>query len=462
MFRRLQNLRVETYGLRSAVLSPFETLAQSVSTMAPSTSPTMTIPLVFALAGNGTWLVYLLATLATLLVGFCVSRFAQLTASPGSLYTYTAESLSPGFGVLSAWALLLAYLATGISVVGGALYFSDVLLKAATGKALPALLIVTVVVASAAWIAYQDVKLSARLMLWIEIGSMSLIAIVVLLLLWRHGVHIDMDQLKLKGVRPVGVRLGLVLPLFSFVGFESATTLGAEAREPLRTIPRVVLQCALIAGLFFIACSYAEVMGFHGESQALSESTSSLHLLAAKAGVRFLGVLIDMGALVSMVACVLACITAAARVLLRMAHGGLMHRKLGRTHALHSTPGAAVIVCGALTLIPSLSLAQSGVSGFDIYGWMGSLATYGFLTAYALMAAALPFAMRRHGRLSKWIPVVSMATVVAVLLAIVASVYPLPPAPYRWLPIVYVAYLLMGMAWFALQSRRSAISTSES
>jgi len=55
------------YGLRAGVLGPIETLAQSVSALAPSTSPSLTIPLVFALAGNATWLVYALATGATLL-----------------------------------------------------------------------------------------------------------------------------------------------------------------------------------------------------------------------------------------------------------------------------------------------------------------------------------------------------------------------------------------------------------
>jgi len=35
-----------------------------------------------------------------------------------------------------------------------------------------------------------------------------------------------------------GLRLGLVLALFSSVGFESATALGSEARNPLKTIPR--------------------------------------------------------------------------------------------------------------------------------------------------------------------------------------------------------------------------------
>ena len=131
----------------------------------------------------------------------------------------------------------------------------------------------------------------------------------------------------------------LVLSMFSFVGFESATTLGAEARDPLRTIPRAVIQCAVLAGIFFMLCSYSEVLRLPGESGRLSESTSPLHLLAAKAGLSPLGVAIDFGALISMVACVLACTTAAARVLMRMAHGGLLPSVFERTNPRHGTPG---------------------------------------------------------------------------------------------------------------------------
>jgi hypothetical protein len=63
-----QDNAAEGYGLRKGVLGPIETLAQSVSAMAPSTSACLTIPLVFAYAGNATWFVYLLATISMLLV----------------------------------------------------------------------------------------------------------------------------------------------------------------------------------------------------------------------------------------------------------------------------------------------------------------------------------------------------------------------------------------------------------
>ena len=76
-------------GLRSGILSPMETLAQSVSTMAPTTTPAATIPLVCALAGNGTWLAYALATGAIFLVALCIARFARHSAGALNRLRYT-------------------------------------------------------------------------------------------------------------------------------------------------------------------------------------------------------------------------------------------------------------------------------------------------------------------------------------------------------------------------------------
>ena len=300
-----------TYGLRTAALGPVETLAQSVSAMAPSTSASLTIPLVFALAGNATWFVYLLATGATLLVGFCVSRFARLSASPGSLYSYTAETLPPFFGVTAAWALLLAYIGTGASVAGGALYYANLFSQQFFHSAPPAVLTLTVVCGMAGLIAYRDVKLSAELMLWIEVFSVGFILIVLAVLVFRFGFQFDLDQFRLKGVSVSALGPALVLSMFSFVGFEAATTLGGEARDPLKTIPRAVLQCAILAGVFFMVCSYSEVLGFRGQTSQLGDSTSPLHLLATKAGVSLLGVAIDFGAAV---ACSPACLLARPRL----------------------------------------------------------------------------------------------------------------------------------------------------
>ena len=447
----------ENYGLHAGVLGPVETLAQSVSAMAPSTSPSLTIPLVFALAGNGTWFVYLLATIAMLLVGFCVSRFARLSASPGSLYTYTANTLPPIFGVTAAWGLLLAYLATGASVAGGALYYSTILMQQFFHWAPPAIPTLAVVCAVAGWVAYRDVKLSAELMLWIEVVSVSLILIVLLVLMVHFGLHFDLDQFRLKGVTVSSLGPALVLSIFSFVGFESATTLGAEARNPLHTIPRAVLQCALLAGAFFMLCCYSEVLGFRGESGKLSETTSPLHLLAGRAGVSPLGVAIDMGAAVSMFACVLACTTAAARVLMRMAHGKLLPAALERTSRQHATPTAAVLLSAALMFASTVVMALRGVNGSDMYDLLGSLSVFGFLTAYALVAVALPFARAALGQHSHTVAVVSVITVIVMILIAIFDLRSSTDPVHARIPYIYLGYITVGIAVYLLRRKKAVL-----
>jgi amino acid transporter len=447
----------ENYGLHTGVLGPMETLAQSVSAMAPSTSPSLTIPLVFALAGNATWFVYLLATGATLLVGFCVSRFARLSASPGSLYSYASDTLPPVFGVVAAWALLLAYLATGASVAGGALYYAGLLSQQFFHWTPPALATLAVVCAVAGWVAYRDVKLSAELMLWIEVVSVCLILIVLAVMVFHFGFQLDLDQLRLKGTTISSLGPALVLAMFSFVGFESATTLGNEAREPLRTIPRAVIQCAILAGVFFMLCSYSEVLGFRGESSKLSDSTSPLHLLATKAGISPLGVAVDVGAFVSMFACVLACTTAAARVLLRMAHGGLLPKVLERTNKRHGTPGTAIALCVGLMFAATVAMALRGVAGSDMYDLIGSLSVFGFLTAYALVAVALPFARRAMGQHSHWITVISVITVLVMILIVIFDIQSATDANHARIPWIYLAYIAAGLALYFV--RRKGVVT---
>jgi amino acid transporter len=360
-----------------------------------------------------------------------------------------------------AWSLLLAYVATGSSVIGGFYHYANLLLQDATGHIYSAVFLATLVTGVSMWIAYRDVKISARLMLWIEAASVSVIVVVVALLLVRHGWNLDREQLHLRGMTGSGLRLGLVLALFSFVGFESATTLGSEARNPLQTIPRAVIQSAVLAGAFFTICAYAEVLGFHTVGQDLGTSQAPMYLLARIGGVPVLGLVIDIGALVSLFAGTLACITAAARVLMRMSHDGLAHSSFGKTHARNQTPNRAVVITGIAALLPVTILAARGASGLDVYGWMGSLATYGFIVAYALVCVALPRYLREQAVFRRGAQVVPWLAGLAMLLALVGNFYPVPEGPYGKLPYIYLGYLTAGLVWFAIRRRgKQSASTS--
>jgi amino acid transporter len=212
---------------------------------------------------------------------------------------------------------------------------------------------------------------------------------------------------------------------------------------------------AVLGGVFFTICAYAEVLGFNTVGQDLGTSQAPMHVLAGLSGVPVFGLLIDVGALVSLFVGTLDCITAAARVLLLMAHHGLAHQSLRSTHIRNETPGLAVMVTGLAALLPVAVLAERGASGLDVYGWLGSLATYGFIVAYALVCVALPRYLRQKEVFHSSAVIIPALAGAAMLLALVGNLYPVPEGNYGRLPYIYLAYLAAGLLWYFLQGRKA-------
>ncbi len=410
----------------------------------------MTVPLVFGLAGQGCALAVLISTVAVVLVALNVNHFARISASPGSLYTYVVDHMHPTWGVLAGWALLVAYVGTGAAVSAGASSYANVILRERFDSAAPPLVLTAIVSLVACVLAYRDVKVSARLMLWLEGASVTVISLVAVLIIVQHGWHLDMPQITLQGVTPQKLRLGLVLAIFSLVGFESATSLGSEAKDPLTSIPQAVKWSAILAGLFFIICAYAEVLGFRGESVNLSQNQAPLHFLAHKVGLPpFIGTLTDLGAVVSFFSCTLACITAAARLLFLMGRHGALHSALGEAHEENQTPHRAVVWSSVAAFLPSAFLGLRGFNLFDVYGLIGTLATFGFVVAYILVCLAALLFLRSQNRLTAPSIAVSLAALLAMAAALLGNLYPVPEAPYSYLPYIFAVIVLAGFAWSA-------------
>ncbi len=433
-------------NLKSGILSPVETLGQSIANVAPTATPAMIIGQVFALSGNGTWLAYAIATLGVALVAANINQFARNSASPGSLYSYTARVMPSFWSVTGAWSLVIAYIFTATALTGGLTSYANIFLLSFGKPAISPALLTILAIGTAGTLAYRNVTVSARLMLTFEAVAIAIIFVIVGCTLHAHGFQPDREQLLLHNVTGGSLRMGLVLAIFSFVGFESATSLGAEARNPLRSIPRAVMFSAVCSGFFFIVCSYAEVLGFRGETQPLDHSPAPLHVLALKAGLPFLGALIDVSAVVSFFSCVLACITAAARVLFDMGRQGDLHPAFGDAHHANRTPHRAVLFATILAMLPGVVLAWRGVAGFDINGWLGTVATFGFLVAYILVCVAAPFYLRSRSQLTVASIAVSSMAVAVMLVAFAGSIYPAPPAPYSWFPYLFVLVLAAGVA----------------
>ncbi|MGI4790979.1 MAG: APC family permease [Janthinobacterium lividum] len=441
-------------GLRRDALSFTETLAQSIANIAPTLTPAVNLQLVFGSSGNGTWFTYLLATLGLLLIGVCIKQFAKNTSTPGALYSYVTMSLGPTAGFITGWALILAYLATGIAVASYTVPYAETLL-ANLHVAVPALIMFALVVGLVWLVAYRDVRLSAKMMLGLEGISITLIFILGVVMISHTGLHLG-PQLSLKGMTLNGLQGGMVLGIFSFVGFESATALGAEAKNPKRNIPRAVFMSTAIAGSFFILMSFFMVSAFAGYKTHLDDpNLVALPAMADMARLPWLGTLVSFGAVISLFACSLACVTATSRILLSMSRDGLIHAHLGKSHGTNATPHIASTVCALLMFVVLAGLSIKGFAILDIYNMNGTIATYGFLLAYILIAVGACVSASRDKSLSPWLIFSAVVGTVFMGIAVKGSVSPWPAAPDNYLPEVFAAYMLVGIVWMFIDRARS-------
>jgi amino acid transporter len=443
------------HGLKATCLSFPEILSQSIANISPTLTPVVIVPLVFASAGQGTWLAYLFATVGLVLVGTNINQFTRRSTSPGALYAFVTRGLGVPLGFLCGWCLILAYMLTGMAVMAGSVNYAGLLLDALHWH-LPPLLLFAVGSFGVWLIAFKDIQLSTRIMLVLEGLSMLLILLLGGIVLSRHGSWIDRAQFDIGAMDLAGLKTGLILAIFSFVGYESASTLGEEARNPLVNIPRSVLLSALISGLFFMLTAYVAVYGFKGLPISLASSTAPFNDLAHGAGVPYFGVLISICAVVSLFACTLASVNAGARVLFQMGRHGILHPMMGSAHRTNLTPHHAVTVsCLIVLLLPALLLFR-GRGLLDILNDLSTISTFGFLLAYVLISIAAPVYLHRIGQQSIRSVLFAVGSVLFMCPPIIATVYPAPAAPADKFPWYFLAYLAVGGIWFLLLRGRDS------
>lgn len=431
--------------LRSGSLTFFEVLATSIALIGPSMTPILVAPYMYALAGNGTWLAYLFGGTMLTFVAFCINQFARRGASAGSMYHYVSETLGRTAGAIAGWALLWAYGFVAAAVLGAMALFVGLLYPGPPYEGF----LVVIGIALVAWqAAYRGVQVSAFLMLVLEIVSVTIICLVVGIVLHEHGPSIDVRQLRVQGGFPGGIGLAIALAVFSYVGFESATAFGGEARRPLVTIPRAVIGSVIFASAFFVLATYAEIVGFRDAHQSLDRQNFPIGALAQLYGVGYLRVPITIGALCSAFSVCLACITTAGRIAYAMSAAGIFPRAFARIEPRHGTPNVAVTVITSVTLALALGALALRISPIDIFDNCGTLSAFGFILTYMLIAVAAAVYCRRLGAMRGVDMGISVAALGLLILATVWLFDSVPAPPQRWFGYYFIAFVAAGWLWF--------------
>ena len=439
-------LRKGTLGLRHAVVI-------SVAVMSPASSIFFnTIPQA-GVVGAAVPLCYVIGFFVALLIANQYSEMSRELPTSGSAYTFVSEGLGPRWGFLTGWLGLLAV------ALGAPFSF---LLMSANLEALISrwlhfdlhwsfwfVLALGVVFA----LCYVGVRQSMTVdltFLAFEVGICLILAIIVLVSIGSHSgltaAPFSVSQVPAKGG---DLTVGIVLSVLSFIGFETASTLGEETRNPHRNIPRAVFGSMLVVGLFYVLMSYVATVGYgvNKMTTGYAHDLAPFDTISRQFSGPVFTLLIDLVGVLSFFGAALAIINGGSRIIYTVGRDGLLPQWTARLHARHNTPVGAIIALCVFGLFVGLALGLllTPIGGF---GFMATMDALLILLIYLLnnIACIRFFWRKRRERFSivrhAIFPAISTLLVAAIFLAAFVSPggYPLSLTPF-----VVSAWVLIGL-----------------
>ena len=464
-------------------LNVWEAIGISVALMAPSMAANINPQGTAGVVGRAVPVAFALATLGVLLIAYGFVRLCQNFNHAGSVYGFVGATMGPRSGVVAGWGLLGTYIFYGcVTSMAAGIFGSTFLDELGVWHHQPAwsgFLVGAIALVLAYFLAVAPARNGTRVLLTVEGITVLLILITTVIIFAKlagghapDNHHVDWSVFSIpKGTGTSGVFLGVVFGFLSFAGFEAASTLGEETRNPRRDIPRAMLGTAIFGGVYFVVVTAVEVMGFGTNAagiKAYIASGSLLGDLGTKYVGSWIGTTITLGAAVSAFGCCLACVVGGSRLIFSLARdGGNQH--LATVSEKNGVPvNATRLIVGAAALIMIIWKLVWHVKPFDIFLGSGVIGTLIILVAYLLATVGaikfLFFSGKKRTR--QWEIVIPLAGIALLIYTLYKNVLPWPTTGAgRAYPIAAIIWLVIGIVGIvsrpALASRVGAHLTAD-
>jgi APA family basic amino acid/polyamine antiporter len=363
-------------------------------------------------AGPAIVLSFLVAGFACGCAALCFAELAaMMPVAGGSAYVYTHLALGELPAWLIAWCIVAEYLfATAAVGSGWSAYTTSAL--AAVGVDFPAALASAPVAETAAGLSVSGALFNLpAAMLVIAAGVVVLcgtkivarlnsvivalkLSVVVLLIVFglahsdaANWVPFIPPEQIVSGQRHYGwhgIFAGAAMIFFTYLGFDTVSTAGREARDPQRTLPVAILGSIAISTALYIGVSLA-LTGL--VSYRLLNAAAPVHAALTAAGpkVAWLNPIVTVSAIVGLASATLALIYGLSRVLYATASDGLLPITFARLSTRARVPTAGVFAAGGT------AAALAGLLPIDV---LGALISVGTLIALSVVCGTLIYLRR--------------------------------------------------------------------
>lgn len=304
--------------------------------------------------------VWALGGLIALAAAFIWAELAALRPEVGGQYAYLREAFHPSVAFLYGWALLLVIQTGGMAAVAVtfARYFVEL-----TQVPLADWLVAVLALAALTLINCFGVRAGSTvqsiLMVLKIIAILALIACGLLLAspatksaagaaseAGLLGHPLSFDLLTTVGAAMVPV-------LFAYGGWQTASFVAGEIREPKKNLPRGLLIGVSGVVLLYLAVNVVclRVLGTSALAETTTPASDVMRLALGARGARA----IAAGIAISTLGFLSQGMLTAPRVYFAMAEDGLFFKSVGRLHPKTSVPVVAIALQGVLAIVIALS-----------------------------------------------------------------------------------------------------------
>jgi basic amino acid/polyamine antiporter, APA family len=410
----------------------------------------------------------LIAAFGSMLAALCYSEFAAFLPVPGSAYRYTYATLGEALAWFIGWNLLLEYAISASTVaVSWSAYVVSLLndahiqLPAALVNAplglnahdhvittgaiinVPAMLIVLAMTA----VLYVGVRESAganTVMVTLKVAIIVVVVVAGLSFVDRANFRpfIPPNAGTFGHFGLSGLLQGAGIIFFSYVGFDTASTMALEARNPQRDLPIGILGALLISTVLYVAM--ASVLIGMVPFQKLNVAAPVAVALDAHPQLWWLAWPVKLGVIAGMTSVILTSLLGQPRILLSMADDGLLPLSMARCHPRFRTPHVSTVITGVGAAL------IAGVFPLDI---LADLVSIGILLAFAVVC--LGVLVLRYTRPEVHRPFrVPYAPVTCILGTMVCLGLTLTLSNGTWIRLL--VWTIIGMSIYALYGFRNS------
>jgi putrescine importer len=339
-----------------------------------------------------------IALLAMLPTALSYGRMASVYPQAGSAFAYVSHEISPLFGYIAGWGMIMDYLLNPIISLIWVSQQAHVFLPA-----IPYWAWAIVFAGFATALTAQGIQTSARansILAALTFGVVLVFFGAVAGYVWTHWTG-DVSQFTRPFYDPAtwnyrAVAASTSLAMLTYIGFDGISTLAEESYNPRRDIPRATVLTCVFIGVISVLQVYGAQLVWPS-SQAFPNLDTAFTFAAERAW-HPLFVVVGVTLSTALFAVAVAALLALARLLYGMGRSGVLPRRFfGAIHPRSQVPRNNVILVGALALAGALLLpAISGeLTGYELGG---NLVNFGALVAFmGVNAAACVHARTRGG-----------------------------------------------------------------